>query len=137
MHCYLHFTVPTPMLSIARHPDSNVTLRHGDSLNLTCNIWLGTAVAVNDVQVIGMLSGQGIQRPSGAIMDISGRMYQIKETIESLEAEKSAEYTCNVTVKPRSAAMHVVSSKKGCIKLSITVGKVCIECSLRMAVSDA
>ena len=118
----LYVTVATPVLTVSRVPDNSVTLRHGDPLNLTCTIELDPAVDI-DVNMVGTLSGQGIQDPSGTVEHIRSRVYQIKKHIAFLEAARSAIYTCSVTVSPGSGVANVLDSEKNCGILNITVGK--------------
>ena len=105
-----------------RDPDGSVTLRHGDPLNLTCTIELDKAVDIN-VTVSGALSGQGIHDPRGTAQLVRSAVYQIRKTISSLTAAKSAVYTCNATVSPAQEIMNVRASEKNISTLSISVGK--------------
>ena len=117
-----YFTVPAPALTMSRDPDNSMTLRHGDPLHLTCIIELDLAVDI-DVNVVGTLSGQGIQTSSGTVEPIHSRVYQIKKTIVSLKASKSTEYTCNATVSPDPRVVNIISSEKTCSVLNIAIGK--------------
>ena len=113
-------TVPTPTLTITRDPDANVTLRHGDPLNLTCTIQLDPAVD-SDVMVTGELGG-----PEGNdenVTKMSEVRYCITVTVHSLSATSSDNYTCNATVDPGSGVMNVLNNKDGYSSLNITVGK--------------
>ena len=134
-------TVPTPILTMSRDPDISVTLCHGDPLNLTCTIKLDPAIDI-DVTVAGTLSGQGIQNPDyDTVLHIPSRVYRIKRTIASLEAARSAVYTCNATVSPGQGVINITSSEMFCRVLNITVGKslklwdLCLICTLKAACS--
>ena len=118
----LYVTVATPLLTVNREPNTSVTLRHGDLLNLTCATELDPAVDI-DVNVVGTLSGQGIEDPSGTFDYIPSRVYQINRTIASLKAARSAVYTCNATVFPGPDVVNVIASEKTSSMLSITIGK--------------
>ena len=110
------------MLTINRDPENSVTLRHGDPLNLTCTIELDPAVDI-DVEVTGVLSGQGIQNPNIVTVNSKSlRVYQITKTITSLKAGRSTVYTCNATIIPGPGVGNVVASQKSCTVLHITVG---------------
>ena len=119
--CY-YLTVATPVLTVSRDPDASVTLRHGDPLNLTCTIKLDPAVDI-DVTVSGTLSGPGILNTRDTVGYISSRMYQIKKTVTSLKAARSAVYTCNATVSPAQENTSVRASEKNSSTLNISVGK--------------
>ena len=77
-----------------------------------------------DVTVTGTLSGKGILNPIfDTVKHIPSIVYQINRTITSLEATRSAVYTCNATVFPGPVVVNVEASGKACSVLNITVGK--------------
>ena len=117
----LYATVATPVITVSRDPDASVTLRHGDPLNLTCTIKLDPAVDI-DVTVSGTLSEPGILNTRDTVGHISSRMYQIKKTVTSLKAARSAVYTCNATVSPTQENTNVRASEKNSSTLNISVG---------------
>ena len=116
------------MLTITRDPDANVTLSHGDPLNLTCIIQLDKTVDSN-VMVTGELSGPGGIDKN--VTKISERRYQIRLMMTSLNATPSDVYTCNTTVDPGSGVVNVLNNKDGYSTLNITVGKFKFGCTAK------
>ena len=118
-----HFTVPTPQLTLRRDPDTSVTLRHGDTLHLSCTIELDPAVDI-DVRIAGTWDGQGVQNHDyDTVRRTPSKIYEITRTIASLEAARSSVYTCTATVSPREGVADVTPSQKACSMLDITIGK--------------
>ena len=118
-----HFAVPTPLLTWRRDPDTIVTLRYGDPLNLTCTIELDPTVDIN-VTVSGALSEQGTQDRRVTAEHINSRVYQIKKTVASLQAAGSTEYTCTAEVNPGMGVANVQPSETNHTMLTITVGRL-------------
>ena len=75
------------------------------------------------VTVFGTLGGPEILDSRGTTELVHSAVYQIRKTITSLKAAKSAVYTCNATVSPDPSVMYVEASDKNCSTLSISVGK--------------
>ena len=116
----MYSTVSTPILTMTRDPDSSVTLRHGDPLNLTCIIQLEAAVD-RDVVVTGELSG-----PEGITTNptiVSNRMYQMILAIPSLSAGSLKTYNCTTIIKPPMNNTNILASKEHYRTLNISVGK--------------
>ena len=106
-----------------RDPDANVTLRHGNSLTLTCTVqWDQALVDSNvDVTVNGMLRGP--RGNSNASTLVSDGVYQVVLEIASLYATSSDAYTCSATVSPASGGANIRNGEQGYATLDISVGK--------------
>ena len=105
---------------MSRDPDASTTLRHGDSLSLTCTIQLEEAVD-SDVVVTGRLQGQAGR--NSTVVTSSDKVYKIMLDIPSLRATPSEIYTCAASVAPGSGVDFVQSSEPHTDSLNITVGK--------------
>ena len=122
VHCRIHSTVPLPTISVSRDPDASTTLRHGDSLTLTCSIQLDPNPAVDsDVMVTGRLQGRA--GGNSTIVTPSDGVYKIMLYIPSLRATSSDTYTCTATVEPGSGVMHVQQIESHSDSLNISAGK--------------
>ena len=113
------YTVPPPTLTVSRDPDASTTLRHGDSLSLTCTIQLDEAVD-SDVVVIGRLQGQAGM--SSNVVARSGTVYEIVLYIPSLRATPSETCICTATVGPGPGVEFIQSSELQTNSLNIIVG---------------
>ena len=96
-----------------------MTLRHGDSLNLTCTIQLGPAVD-SDVVVTGELSGPGGTTRNPTM--VSDKIYQMKLAIPSLNASSLETYNCTTVIDIKSG-VNVMASEEDYTILNISVGK--------------
>ena len=105
---------------MSRDPDASTTLRHGDSLSLTCTIQLDEAVD-SDVVVIGRLQGQAGM--SSNVVARSGKVYEIVLYIPSLRATPSEICICTTSVEPSLDEMFIQSNELQTDSLNITVGK--------------
>ena len=105
---------------MSRDPDASTTLRHGDSLSLTCTIQLEEAVD-SDVVVTGRLQGQAGR--SSTVVTSSDNVYKIMLNIPSLRATPSEICTCTASVDPGPGVDFVQSSEPHTDSLNITVGK--------------
>ena len=116
--------VPTPTLAFIRVPDADVTLRHGDTLTLTCTIQLESDEVDSAVMVDGSLSGPRLATVN-SVTEISPIMYQLTGEISELEATTPTPdtYTCTVTVNPGPLEMNIIASELETITLDVTVGE--------------
>ena len=109
---------------MSRDPVASVTLRHGDTLTLTCTIQLDPEDVDTDVGVTGTLSGPGGTAMNPVSVMNSSLTYQITLELTNLQATASSDtYTCMSTASPGPSAMNLMASEQGSIMLGITVGK--------------
>ncbi len=115
--------VPPPILAVIRVPDTNVTLRHGDTLTLTCTIEFEPDNIDSVVTVDGELSGPGLASVN-SVTKISPLMYQLTGEVTGLQATAAPDtYTCTVTANPGPLEMNLIASEQEAITVDITVGE--------------
>ena len=101
-----------------------MTLRHGDTLTLTCTIQLESDEVDSAVMVDGSLSGPGLATVN-SVTEVSPLMYQITGEISELEATTPTPdtYTCTATANPDPLEMNLISSEPETITLDVTIGE--------------
>ena len=117
--------VPPPTLAFVRVPDTDVTLRHGDALNLTCTIQFEPDDVDSIVTVDGELSGPGLATVN-IVTKLSPLMYELTGEVTGLQATATATpdtYTCTVTANPGSSEMNVMASAQETFTVGISVGE--------------
>ena len=115
--------VPPPILAVIRVPDTNVTLRHGDTLTLTCTIEFEPDNIDSVVTVDGELSGPGLASVN-TVTEISPLMYELTGEVTGLQATATPDtYTCTVTANPGPLEMNLLASEQEAITVDITVGE--------------
>ncbi len=115
--------VPPPILAFVRVPDTDVTLRHGDTLTLTCTIQFESDDVDSDVVMDGELSGPGLAAVN-SVTEISHLMYQLTGEVTGLQATAAPDtYTCTVTANPGPLEMNLLASEQETITVDITVGE--------------
>ena len=115
--------VPPPTLAIVRVPDTDVTLRHGDALTLTCTIQFESDDVDSVVTVDGELSGPGLASVN-TVTELSPLMYELIGEVTDLQATATPDtYTCTVTANPGSSEMNVIASTPQTITEDVTVGE--------------
>ena len=115
--------VPPPTLAFVRVPDTDVTLRHGDALTLTCTIQFESDDVDSVVMVDGELSGPGLASVN-TVTEVSPLMYELTLEVTGLQATTTPDtYTCTVTANPGSSEMNVIASAQQIITVDVTVGE--------------
>ncbi len=124
--------VPAPGVAISREPDSGTTLRHGDSLTLTCDITLDPAVD-SEVAVTASWTGPGGPITAGVSdMTGSGLAYQSTLTLSSLTSSDAGDYNCTASVDSTFN-----TGSEGSATLGITIGKyVVVNCDNCLHVAE-
>ena len=116
--------VPPPTLAFVRVPDTDVTLRHGDTLTLTCSIQFEPDDDVDSVVTVdGELSGPGLASVN-TVTELSPLMYELTGEVTDLQATATPDtYTCTVIANPGSSEMNVIASAPQTITEDVTVGE--------------
>ena len=115
--------VPPPTLAFVRVPDADVTLRHGDTLTLTCTIEFEPDDVDSVVTVDGELSGPGLSSVN-SVTEVSPLMYELTGEVTGLQATTTPDtYTCTVTANPGSSEMNVIASAQETITEDVIVGE--------------
>ena len=115
--------VPPPTLAFVRVPDTDVTLRHGDTLTLTCTIEFESDDVDSVVTVDGELSGPGLASVN-TVTEVSPLMYELTLEVTALQATATPDtYTCTVTANPGPSEMNVIASTQQITTVDITVGE--------------
>ena len=115
--------VPPPTLAFVRVPDTDVALRHGDTLTLTCTIQLESDDVDSVVMVDGELSGPGLASVN-TVTKLSPLMYELTGEVTDLQATTTPDtYTCTVTANPGSSELNLIASAQRSITEDVTVGE--------------
>ena len=104
------FTVPSPTVTIAKHP--NGKLYPGINLTLTCTVMLSTDVNNNEIVTIKWSSDQAIPRERYSLTDTEkgpGNIYSRNFTVGPLAEHDNGTFTCTGTISRGTISEHSVN----------------------------